>query len=318
MLFQLFLKPRKRVTFPANKEGAGEAIKLINLFNGKKDLYRSVYNFIDSPQGANALVDKVFFDFDPADGINPLSDLKKVVEYCVTNKISHASYFSGRGFHLYIYVEKNFAFDYLSPNMAIRNFVNKMIDRLGVNPDRQVIGDLMRVSRLPNTMNTKTKLFCIPITVEEVLNYELDDLKKLGKKQRSIDNLAPGNKIDLKNFDEQTGPKCTISYTPKGVNCVDFGDNIPHCVKSALANGEPGYQQRYLIITALRDLAYSKEEVEEILKKYLSEEKFYHCVEEEAQLDYLFDRQELLFPSCDTIQAQGYCIRECRGQSIYV
>ena len=58
----------------------------------------------------------------------------------------------------------------------------------------------------------------------------------------------------------------------------------------------------------------------EILKKHLSEKKFKHCIIEEKQLQYLFERDDLTFPSCEKIEKDGYCIKGCdikRNHNIY-
>lgn len=316
MYFQLFVKPKRRITF--SEEEVSKATKLINFLNGKKDLYRSVYNYISEPAGRNAFVDKIFFDFDPDGKNDPLGDLNALAEYCIKKNISFTPFFSGRGYHFYIHTHKLFAYELNSPSLAIREFVLDIINKLGIVPDMQVVGDLMRVSRIPNTLNKKTGLFCIPLSKKEALIDDPDYFKKEGSKQRTQQDAYGEQLIDLRKYDGKSRHKMTVPPISNDVNCTQIADNIPMCVKNALHNRDPGYQERFLIITCLRDLAYTLPEVEKILEEYLSQEKFEHCVFEEEQLDYLFKRQELLFPSCDTIKMQGYCVEGCKGQEIYI
>ena len=60
-------------------------------------------------------------------------------------------------------------------------------------------------------------------------------------------------------------------------------------------------------------------EVYEVLKKYLSERKFYHCIKEEQQLQYLFSRNDLCFPSCEILKQDGNCPGDCefKGKAVY-
>jgi DNA primase catalytic subunit len=233
--------------------------------------------------------------------------------------VQHSIYFSGRGFHIFIMVNQIMSLQLKNSSMAIKNCHKYLIEETNIKPDPVTV-DLMRIARLPNTKNMKTGLFCIPITSEE-LYFDLDDIYNLAKCQRNISSKQENeNKINLNYFD---GKKVEIDY----VETIDSGieldindNNIPECVKNNLLYGNCNYQQRYAIITALRDLSYSKKEVKRILKKYLTSKKYNHCINEEKQLDYLFRRQDLLFPSCETLKSQGQCVngnKKCKGQHIY-
>jgi hypothetical protein len=73
-----------------------------------------------------------------------------------------------------------------------------------------------------------------------------------------------------------------------------------------------------MIITALRDLCYTKEDTKKLLKRFLHPKKYRHCVTEENQVDYLYKRSDLYFPSCRTIKEDGLCVKNCPGQKIYL
>lgn len=315
--FAILVPPKYRPTFPLTRDGVNRATKLVNNVNGRKSVYRTVYNFVKEDENQIAIIDKVFIDFDPdEDGKGGIEDAKVLSAYLKEKKIKHSNFFSGRGAHIYVYTQKLLATELNNASMAIRNFVNKLADETGVTPDYHVVGDLSRVSRVPNTLNTKTKLFCVPVC-EAMMGCPENVIMDYAKKQQNHDPIIDGDLVDLRKYDSVVPSSFTKVKPIEGKSGdLDF-PNLPLCVQEALRCGEPGYNMRFLIITCMRDLAYSKEEVIEVLEQYLTEEKFVHCVEEEGQVDYLFERDDMLFPVCDTIKAQGYCVEGCNGQNIY-
>lgn len=298
-----------------------KAKRLINKYNGVTGVYRTIYNFRNKVENYNAVIDKVYFDFDVTEDNLELIETRKLHEFLKEKGIRHSLYFSGRGFHLYIYTEKIFAGDLLNPRVALQNVFDDLKKKLDLHPDKKTRGDLMRISRLPNTMNIKSKLYCIELSPEE-LYLEKKEIEKLAESPRSIKIERTGKLIDLKKFDGDLWykpPKIEFdSKLEDEINSEFLFKNIPKCVTNLLLKGNPNHRERFIIITALRDLCYSKEQVENILEKFLTEKKFYHCLFEEDQLEYLFERQDLLFPHCRTISEEGNCVQGCRGQKIYV
>ena len=316
--FQLFIYPGSyRPTYPCNEKGYQKASNLINIHNGKRNIYKSIYNYIGEPDAQNALIDKVYIDFDPdGDKVNPINEARKLTNYLQEKNILHTLYFSGRGTHVYIYMNPVMAQSLQNPSMAIKNYVYDISEELNLSPDWQVVGDLRRVSRIPNTINLKTDLFCIPLIKDE-MKLEDEEIFNIAKKQRWGRFPVGKDRLDIKKYDDGSRrdiPK--LDY--KGMNLGDDIQGVPKCVEAALKRGEPNYQERFIIITCLRDLAYSQEDVENILQKYLTPDKFYHCVMEERQIDYLFRRQDLIFPKCETIESNGLCVHGCNGQNIYL
>jgi hypothetical protein len=324
MKFQIFLKPRRRLSF--DTESPKEAVELINAVNGVKDVYRSVYNYKSDVIPENARIDKIFLDFDPEDGVDILAEVQRVVGVLYDMGLSYSVYFSGRGFHVYVYTKPVIAGELNSAFDAIRNFVYFLMEKASedgepINYDRSVVGDIMRVSRLPNTMNLKTKMYCIPIKHSEVYESSLSDISQMAKTQRKIKNKVEGKLVDLKEYDE-----AVKKHSLRGI-IEDFDDedvefdvnieNLPLCVKTLLERGDPGYNERYLIIVAMRDLAYPLSATVSTMKKYLNKTEFEHSLLTERQPQYLYSRPDLIFPSCYTIKQRGSCVTGCKGQNIY-
>lgn len=313
----LIIPPQSRPTFTTSEEDIQKASEIVNLYNGKKDIYRSIYNYSKEAKGHNALIDKVYIDFDPdAEGKGALANARKLSHYLRKTKIRHAVYFSGRGTHVYIYIHPIYAYELDNASMAIKNYVKELTEKLDLNPDWKVVGDLRRVSRLPNTLNTKTGLYCIPLCKSEI-DFPREAIELLAKKQRNTNPLVDGDLVDIQQYDFDD-PRFEMQV--EAIDGIALGEDVvgvPICVEEILKRSEIGYQERYMVITALRDLAYSKPDIEKILEEHLTPEKFIHCIEEEGQLDYLFERQDLFFPNCNTIKSNGFCVEGCKGSDVY-
>lgn len=315
-LFQLFIKPNIRKVFSKKKSDVKKAVEVVNNNNGIKDLYRTIYEYTRHVEGQNAMIDKVYLDFDPTDkDPNGFIDVKKVSHYLSLKNISHKVFFSGRGFHIFVETKKVKANELINPQVAIRNFAEEISDEADCEMDWQVVGDLMRVARIPNTLNLRTRLFCIPLSIEE-LGLSIEDIQSMAGKQRKKTFDYVGEPIDLRDYDNGINSPTYSQHIADLSDNIDI-KNIPTCVAAALQKGDPNHQERYMIITCLRDLGYSSEDVREILRKYLESSKFIHCDCEENQIEYLFNRQDLIFPSCYTIKQRGYHVGGCTGNTLY-
>lgn len=323
MYFQLAFS--SRVTLENSQEGLLEAKNLINKHNGITAVFRTLYNFEGMPRTENAIIDKLFFDFD-FDETNPNDSLfqaRKLHEYLSEKGYAHSIFFSGRGFHIFLKTEEKKAREFHNPPAVTRGAHEFICQNAGVTPDSKT-KDVLRVARVPNTMNIKSNLFCIPLKEEE-LYLSREEIEKLAKKQRHVSSKVEGKEFKIAGFDKEA---FEVEYVE--LDTVDILNQnksyfknlavggLPRCMLLALSRGDCGYNERYGIITALRDLGFLESEVQEILRNNLTLEKYRHCIYVEGQLAYLYRRQDLLFPSCATLKMQGLCVEGCKGQNIYL
>ena len=130
---QIFLKPNIRITLPTTDTKWDSIIENNNRW---KDLYISVYNFHNDPKGYNAIVDKIFLDFDPIGNDDEISytNCQTVVQYLRSENVAHNVLYSGRGFHILIDLDTSIILN--NPKQAIRNYVTEMyVDMSQDNPD---------------------------------------------------------------------------------------------------------------------------------------------------------------------------------------
>lgn len=303
-----------------------EYLKYINLYNGKKKaIYSSIYKFnniqhtpYDRPIYESAVVDKIYFDFDDK-SCNAYENCNKLHKECVNQNLKHCLIFSGRGYHLYIYTK---IIEHRYKKEAIRGGQHYFINKLKLVVDRQVIGNVAQLARIPNTFHIKAGRFCIPLTRKD---FEKGDeyIKKLANKQQFNSHIFIGKKLlDISKWDIESSNDFSVNIPQihiENLKSLSEIKDIPLCIGRLLDKKNASWKERYLIILYFKEKGYLKEEVFQILKKYLSEKKLKHCIKEERQLQYLFRRDDLIFPTCENLMNDGYCIKKCEqyGNVVY-
>ena len=298
----------------------------------KKDLYLSVYEYDvaskEDIRAQNAIVDKIFLDFDYDEELKFFDDVRTVAKFLYEIKAKFKIRFSGRGFHLFIYLNDT---ELKNPSKAIKSWVKDLHQKTNTTSDPAVIGDLRRVSRMIGTMNMKTHLYCIPIDYAHLMNFTYEAICEMAKNGELI--YKNGDKTGLSGYEEwiqgeslvdisdyDTDPQ-PVKHEPIDVSQIEIIAGHPPCIESMLSNPNLGYYERGQLIIYLRDQGYSFYEILTVLKLTLSEQKFYHSTEEENQPEYLYYmRENLLFGNCDTQKQNGICPCDgyCGGPYLYL
>lgn len=291
----------------------------INLYNGKAHIYEGLYCFRDVVERNNAIIDKVFLDFDNKE-INFLHDARVISEYLYKNDIKFCIRFSGRGFHIYISLDD---IKLSNPSLAMKNYVKKLHKDNGTTSDLAVVGDLRRLRRVLHTINVKSHLYCIPISYEDLHNKTYKEIQQYARIDRGQDDIYYGKVLlDISDFDGYDEKQMNIkfNYGMKNLNFFNFNfDYKPPCICNFLSNPDLGYTERRDVIIFLRDMGYSEEEVIHILENHLSSEKFNHSIYEEKQVTRLFAEDMLIMRSCVSLKALGLCPDSgCLGNNLYI
>lgn len=292
-----------------------EFVKELNLYNGKKPIFASVYAFSKiedyRPIYDSAIIDRIFFDFD---GENSYHDACILHDHLSKEGLKHLFVFSGRGYHIYLRVKN--AEELKNKKVALLNAHNYFEKLLAIKIDEKIKGDIARVSRVLNTWNAKGKLYCIPITDED-LHLGEAHIKEKAKSQTVLPNLPWfGNLLyDLSQHDNGNKPEGVEllhidAETERVIKEDELLKSLPKCVSSILASDHFGWRNRYLVIVYLKELGHTRKEVVEILKNYMKPKEFEHCMNSERQVDYLYrqlNSGRLKYPSCHTLRGQGAC-----------
>lgn len=324
MIRELFIPKRRILAEPSVIQ------KYYELYNGKKDLYISVYDYFgfkkEDIKPENAIIDKIFLDFDYDDEFKFFNDVKTVAKFLYEIGAKFKIRFSGRGFHLFVYLVEQ---DLKNPSKAIRGWVKDLHQKTNTQSDPAVVGDLRRVCRMLGTMNMKTHLYCIPLDYAHLMNFTYEAICEMAQEYeptyQNNDKLCSAEEwiidgvlVDISGYDSE---KEIIKPTPIDVSKIKIQDGYPPCIEKMLANPNLGYYERGQLIIFLRDQGHSFYEILTILKSILSEKKYIHSTEEENQPEYLYYiREDLLFGNCDTQKENGICPYNgyCGGPYLYL
>jgi hypothetical protein len=186
-----------------------EYLDIIQEYNGRRNCYVSVYRYRDIKDYNSAIIDTVYIDMDdentPPSIWNVYRETKRLVLCLMESNIIPRIYFSGnKGFAVYIdfpVVSLNY------PKKTIRKFVNKIEEELKLTMiDKAPLGDLARISRIPNTQHMKSGLFCVPLEINEFLSFLNEKgIREIAKQPRN-------NYVLLKQ------PSKVVNYTLKKID----------------------------------------------------------------------------------------------------
>jgi len=230
--------------------------------------------------------------------------------------------FSGeKGFHIYIFT-KNFS-NLKNPKQALLNSHKFFIQQLNLkvnsngnsDVDSHILGDISRLMRFPNTTHLSSKLFCAPITTEDLVLGKSHILNKAQK--QCFDFTYYGNDFfDISKFDngniveyKQEIQKFDIKID---VNVGAVLKDFPPCLKIMLSQDYVYWRQRFHILKYLIARGYGDYEINLIMKEFLSGKKHpikvhdnYEHYLKERQLEYV-RRNASLF-SCKKIKDESSC-----------
>jgi len=289
-----FANPKRRLVYSEE-----EFYELIRKFLPFTNIYTSVYSFkiIDKekskPNYDSAEVDKIFIDVDEP------SEWEKIKYYHQLLKeqnILHTIVFSGKGFHIYIFAKlSNDNVQGWIKKEAIRNFVFKYFNDLKY--DRVVIGDLARITRVPNTFNFKRKRWCVPLTSKQ-LSMSYDEVSEFAKSQNYEWEFFGKKRIVLDVKDVERGIRRFSEVDENNLRKIILTEPVlPPFLRKIVErkklywNRETGWKERFFLILWLKEIGFTFNECLAYLKNVLTPAEFAHCVYEEKQPQYIYQKE---------------------------
>lgn len=204
-------------------------------------------------------------------------------------------YFSGsKGFHLEIdyraYMDRP-AFDL---HLIYRELAQKF-ERM-IKPERNSstldhsIYSLRRMWRYPNTRHSKTGLFCIPLTADE-LRLPLDKIRELAKNPRVVPDHGFLNDFNMrKSYDDARTAywKHVEDFEKRREVIIEYTGKYPPCVQKIFDEGLPAGTRNNTIYLLARFLKRFKNE--EDLRKQLTDlaEKSFSGTGEKAEAKQIY------------------------------
>ena len=302
-----------------------EFVNWFNSYNGKMNCYTTVYDFEDFNNGVkldySVVLDRAFLDFDAHDEPlqNAYDDLQKIVQTLVEEDTIFKMYFSGKGFHVFVYGEP------VDDIRSIQQYYSKIsdgiptLDRTGIQTNR--------LRRIPNSMNLSSSdsngnpYFCIPLLVDD-LKLDLEDILVMAEKPRKV---SSNNGSKLAVFPEMEA----IEISEVEVDIPVPAGKLPilPCLHNAVMVENPSHYARVYLVQWYRDLlsmgerVLSTEQNDQIHTTIMQELESIASIED-VWLDWdprtsskyvrgIVDKGYNA-PSCSNVLIpQGYCIGKC-------
>lgn len=262
------------------------------LISGWKDVdeYMSVFNL---KQRFYEKYDTIYFDVDgKTNGTEEAFEKVKKVY----SKFPHISrcYYSGVGYHLFV----DLLYE-INGKGLYKEYVRQLVEKYGIKEylDPSVLGDVSRVARVPNSINSKSGKTMVLIDLtslgksdkpEQLVSVSTTSVPKISFEQL---NLLP-NEIEEKK--KIPTPKAEISWESK------YGVNYPPCITNSIKmlseEGELNHSERLHLATFLINIGKEKD-----LREYLKLANDYSESITDYQINYLKEREMSSF-SCDRVE----------------
>jgi hypothetical protein len=310
-----------------------EYIDFINAQNNRTNVYTTVYDFErfyeTAKDDSSVILDRVFLDFDAHDdSINDAwRDLKIVMGFVYEKDYEHTLFFSGRGFHLFLFGE--IADSMRSIQFFFRDIKKYLISEVGKNitlDDR--VGQITRLRRIPNTVNMSSSdengnpYFCIPLLKED-LDSNIESILSLAKKPRYIPFRKQGNcKVVFPSAPPIEAVEGEVSV-PKTVGKLPM---LP-CLHNATMTENPSHIARAYLVSWYRDLLSGYQDLnthqdkEQVLNLVVDELERVFGESDSVWLDWDKNttKKHARFtvynnyntPHCQKLISEGFCIGKC-------
>lgn len=223
-------------------EQIGVFLKAHNRFN----TFRSAYNYSSNNIEEADLFGDFYLDLDDENNFeNVREDAKAVYSYFkIVYKITPdhmRTYFSGKkGLHIIVPA----SILGVEPNRNLNGIFKMIANSVKVyTPHKTVdmnIYDKKRLFRIPNTIHGDTGLFKIQITPAELMNFSINDIKRLATAPRELNLTMPSDACNLAKQAYQKACQEYVQYAKENAKDKKFKMTLnftPPCIQSILENG---------------------------------------------------------------------------------
>lgn len=308
-----------------------ELISYVNKWNGKRDLFTSVYGheFIPKryePDFSGAIIDKIYSDLDPKDDlINPVDERTlRLSSTLSSDNIPHFLVATGTGFGVYA-LTSPFPVAPDRKKTVVKMIQEHYDDKAGgIVGDRSSYGDISRISRIPGTMNLKYRnghrRYCVFVSPKSIENGTYHDRHVLTG-DHGNGYVKGSSVIDLHYWEEESEDYVDSSGLGTYEDGMEEGEKLDtdwFCVKQAAERCINGVSRnsvnrvntgtnrdRYVVLSYLYNTGHSSQQARGIVQKTFSHKILTEMLHE-GQLRNVFSRG-IRFPSKKTLQREGRC-----------
>ena len=308
-------------------------IDFVKAHNNRTNVYTTVYDFEyfteKMPVEASVIIDRIFLDFDAhEDELDKAwRDVKQVMELVITNDYQHTLFFSGRGFHLFLFGERtNNMRDVQTFFKEIQEYLIMKVGKDNTLDER--VGQTTRLRRVPNTVNMSSSdgegnaRYCIPLTIDD-LSLDIGEILTMALKPRHLPFRKGGkNKVSFPKAPPIEAMEGSVSV-PSSVGKLPM---LP-CLHNAVMVENPTHLARAYLVSWYRDLLSGYTD----LSNHADKQKVHQLVVEE--LERVFADSESVWldwdknethkhsrftvynnyntPHCDRLISEGFCVGKC-------
>lgn len=310
-----------------------EYFEFVKSHNNRTNVYTTVYDFEHftetMPVEDSVIIDRIFLDFDAHEDNLDMAwrDVKVVMEMVIDNDYLHTLFFSGRGFHLFL-------FGKTTKNMRnVQTFfreVKQLLDlKVGKNNSLdERVGQKTRLRRVPNTVNMSSSdgkgnaRYCIPLTIND-LRLDIEEILTMALEPR----LLPFKKSGKKEVVFPEAPP--IEAMEGSVSVPSTVGNLPMlpCLYNAVMVENPTHLARAYLVSWYRDLLsgytdlVNQEDKMQVHKLVVEELERVFADSDSVWLDW--DKSETIkhskftvynnynTPHCDKLISDGFCVGKC-------
>ena len=314
------------------EENKEEYNNFVRTYNGKMNVYTSVYDFRDFSHNRglenSIILDRIFLDFDAHGGEldEAFNAFIRVHKWLHSNDYKHSMAFSGRGFYIFVYGE-------VADNIRqIKSFFDVCVDIAQSDTLDASVINTARLRRVLNTWNMLGRKYCIPLTYE--YNYELSYILKLAESKRHIcsSDFYIGNKLvqwpEVKEFEA----------LPIEIDSVESPGELPilPCLKNAVMVENPNHRARVLLAQWYNEFVSELAMIESgqtgsprnlrgnalrTIKQTIAKEISTIADNDDVWIDYneqetmkhisfIVDKR-YMSASCNTLINEGFCVGKC-------
>ena len=307
--------------------------EFVNAQNNRTNVYTTVYDFEHFSEKAkiesSVIIDRVFLDFDAHTDNLDLAwrDVKQVMELVLSRQYKYTLFFSGRGFHLFLFGKRTH--NMRNVQTFFREIKEYLVHKVGKsNSLDERVGQTTRLRRVPNTVNMSSSddngnpYYCIPL-IENDLSKNIEGILTLASRPRHIP-FEKGGKNEVVFPDAP--PIEAIGGEVSVPNTVGKLPMLP-CLHNAVMTENPSHMSRAYLVSWYRDLISgyrdltTKEEKEKTLSLVIEELERVFAESDSVWLDWdkLETRKHSRFtvynnyntPHCDKLISEGYCVGKC-------
>ena len=307
--------------------------EFVKSHNNRTNVYTTVYDFEHftetMPVEDSVIIDRIFLDFDAHEDNLDMAwrDVKVVMEMVIENDYLHTLFFSGRGFHLFL-------FGKTTKNMRnVQTFFREVKQLLDLKVGKknsldERVGQKTRLRRVPNTVNMSSSdgkgnaRYCIPLTIDD-LRLDIEEILTMALKPRLLPFKKSGK-------NEVVFPEAPPIETMKGsVSVPSTVGSLPMlpCLYNAVMVENPTHLARAYLVSWYRDLLsgytdlVNQEDKAQVHKLVVEELERVFADSDSVWLDW--DKSETIkhskftvynnynTPHCDKLISDGFCVGKC-------